>query len=379
MIKSVAWAVATALLMGCAGSGTTLKPAPLKKIASPEVRGVEVWDRRVGPSGLLTGLRPVVSGDQIFAGDRKGVITVLSLDGKVQWRKRTAHRFTAGPGVAGDLLVFGTRDGAVVAFGRQDGSPVWQTPVSSEVLSAPVIDGELVFARAGDGRIYGLNVADGSRVWTQDRAVPALSLRGTAPLLVGVGAVYAGMDNGRVIALNRSDGEPMWEETVSIPSGRSEVDRIVDVDADLLLVDSILYASSYAGDMVAINAYNGMPQWRRALGSYAGMDQDSNCIYVTDNESVVWCLDPASGAALWKQDKLKYRGLTAPASFKGNVVVADYQGYVHWLSAVTGQIIGRSRAATDPVRMPPQVVDGRLLVIDEDGGINVLDSRPYAG
>ena len=374
--RVAALALAALWLAACSTKSTVAKPEPLRQIKNPEVRGESIWSTRLPDSRGLPGLRPLLAAERVFIGTRKGVIKALDRDGKSIWQVDTNLRLSAGPALADGALIFGTRDGEALAVEALDGSERWRAELSSEVIGKPGGDRSLVAIRSGDGRVYGLSPQTGERLWTADRSVPALTLRGSSSVLVGPDAVYLGMDNGRVAALEKASGEVIWEQPVSVPSGRSEIERIVDVDADLMLIDGVLIAASYGGDLVAMRAGSGSPLWRRDLASYTGLDFDGQCLYVTDIESVLWCLDPANGAALWEQNQLKHRRLTAPLAFKGNVVVADYEGYLHAVSTADGRIVGRTRATGDAVAIPLQAEDGRLYVLDRDGELQVLDLVP---
>ncbi len=369
--------VVAGLLSACASDSKVAKPEPLRKIAEPEVRAEKIWSRSLDAPRELTGLRPLLAAGRVFVAERAGAVRSLDAKGKAIWQVQTGLRLSAGPALVDGALIMGTLDGEVVALEAQDGQERWRASLSSEVISRPAGEGDLVAVRSGDGRVYGLAATDGERRWTVNRSVPALTLRGSAPLVVGRGAVFVGMDNGRVLALSRDEGEPLWEEAVSVPAGRTEIERIVDVDADLLLIEGVLFAASYGGDLVAYEAGSGRVLWQRSLASYTGMAVDGQCLYVTDVDSVLWCLDPRNGAAIWEQNQLRHRKLSAPMAYKGNVLVGDFEGYMHAVSAVNGRIIGRSRATSEGIRAPMQQDDEqRIYVLDSDGRLQVMRWNP---
>ncbi len=179
--------------------------------------------------------------------------------------------------------------------------------VTSEVLSVPVAVAGIVVVRSIDGRLFGLSTANGERLWTYDRTVPVLTLRGSSsPTLVG-GLVIYGSDGGKLAAISLKEGLPIWEKSVAYPSGRSELDRIVDIDGDPLVINGVIYAASYQGTVVALDLETGHTIWSKELATSADISADQSNIYVTDVEGNIWALDRRSGAALWKQDKLKFR------------------------------------------------------------------------
>ncbi|HUR41747.1 MAG TPA: outer membrane protein assembly factor BamB [Verrucomicrobiae bacterium] len=360
------------LALGCSDKGPIREPAELVKVESPALKPRVLWDESPGNGNdeLHTRLRLAVESDVAVTADVEGNVYALSpRDGKKLWAAETKARVIAGPFVAADLVLVGTLDAEVIALKRADGSLVWRAPVSSEVMAPPVSDGRIVVVRCGDGKIFGLNAGSGARIWSFDRAVPPLTLRGlSAPLLSG-GAVYVGLDNGRIVALRLDTGETLWEEVVAAPAGRSELERIVDVDADPIVTNDGVYAVSFGGELAAISLEDGRVAWRRPVKSYSGVAIAGTLISVTDEDGVVWGLDAQSGAAAWKQEGLKYRRLSPPVVVDGYIVVADFEGYVHWLASQDGRIVARVRAVDDPVSAPMVSHDDLLYVLADDGEI----------
>ena len=361
-----------ALLVACSDTGPLREPAELTKVESPAVKPRVVWDASPGAGSdeLHTRLRLAVEPDVVVTADIGGEVHALSpQDGRRLWTADTDARLVAGPSVSGALVLVGTLDAEVIALKRSDGSAAWRAAVSSEVMAPPVSDGRVVVVRCGDGKVFGLNAETGARVWSFDRAVPPLTLRGlSAPLLNG-GIAYIGLDNGRLAALRIDTGDVLWEEVVAAPSGRTELERIVDVDADPLITPEGIYAVSFGGELAAIGLADGRVAWRRPIKSYSGVALAGGILAVTDENGVVWALDAQSGAAAWKQEALKFRRLSPPQVVGDYVVVADYEGYVHWLAPQDGRIVGRVRAVGDQVTAPPVEHEGRLYLLGDNGDV----------
>ena len=72
-------------------------------------------------------------------------------------------------------------------------------------------------------------------------------MRGTGAPLVTNHLAVAGLSTGKVVALDTQTGVPVWEQRVAVPQGRSELERIVDIDGGLLLSGGTLYVASYQG------------------------------------------------------------------------------------------------------------------------------------
>ncbi|HET6545340.1 MAG TPA: outer membrane protein assembly factor BamB [Rhodanobacteraceae bacterium] len=351
----------------------------------PTIEVHTLWTERIGKGAGTSGVRlsPTVVDGRVYAGSVDGSIEAIDArSGETLWSKQEGHRtgsflrrgdnslrWSGGPAVAGDLLVVGGLDGQVYAYSSADGSERWKTQVSSEVVSAPAIADGVVVVRSYDGRLSGLDAADGSQKWVFDQSVPPLNLRGNAAPLIAHGVVFAGLDNGKVVALNLTDGKQLWSQTVSVGEGRTEVERLADVDGTLALDGDELFAAGYRGQIVALNVENGRPAWQRDLSSYAGVAVGPASVVVVDSDGNVWAFDRQTGANLWKQDLLQHRWLSAPAIQGNSVVVGDLEGYVHWLSLDEGKLAARERLSRDAIEGPPVVSGDTVYVEDIDGHI----------
>ena len=379
MRLALAVALSAVALIGCSSKGKAREPAKLITIKNTQVSPFDVWSHSIGggSNGYYSGFRLILGEDALFAAAIDGKVYALNpKTGETIWRASTKARVISGPGVSGDLVLVGTLDGEVIALKRADGKEVWRAKSPSEALGPPVGSGNIVVAKSSDGREYGLDAVTGERKWSFDRYEPNLTLRGlSSPLIVG-NRVYTGLDNGKLAVLNLADGTPIWEQTISVATGRSVLDQLTDIDADLLPGSDGLYVVTYGGDLAMIDYNTGDSRWRRGVKSYSGMALGGDKLFVTDDDGTVWALDAASGAAAWKQQDLKFRRLSPPAYFKGYVVVGDYKGYLHWLSPTDGKIIGRTRLGGNPI-VTPLVSSGDLLyVMDMSGKLRAYDVKP---
>lgn len=366
------------LLLACSEKGPIREPADLVKVESPVLKPRVLWDSGPGDGndGLHTRLRLAVEPDVLLTADIGGDVFALEpKSGRRLWRAETGARIVAGPSVSGALAFVGTLDGEVIALKRADGSVAWRVALSSEVMAPPVSDGRVVVVRCGDGKVFGLNADTGARIWSFDRAVPPLTLRGLSAPLISGGVAYVGLDNGRLAALRLENGEVIWEEVVAAPAGRSELERIVDVDADPLVTGDGIFAVSFGGELAAVSVAEGRVAWRRPIKSYSGVALAGRVLAVTDEDGLIWALDAQTGASLWKQEALKYRRLSAPLVVGDHLVVADFEGYLHWLAPQDGRIIARVRAVDDPVTAPLVEHDGVLYVLDDDGDVAAVESN----
>lgn len=362
-------------LSACSSKGKVREPAKLVAVDKPTVSPRTLWTARVGNGSdeFFTELAPNAQIDAVYGADLKGRVYSFSTEtGKTLWKVDTKARIAAGPGVSGDLILVGTLEGEVIALKRTDGAEVWRAALSSEVLGTPVGEGNIVVARSVDGRVFGLSASDGSRQWTFDRTVPELVLRGLSrPMIIGP-TVVIGMENGRLVSLTLADGTPRWEQAISIPSGRTVLDRLVDIDGDMVLGEQCLYVASFGGEVACLEPAGGQVAWRRGVKSFNSLEEGGGKVFVSDESSVIWGLDGRSGAAAWKQESLLYRHTSPPAYFDGYVVVGDYEGYLHWMDPSDGRIVGRSRLGSDPITAKPVVSGDVLYVLNSAGRLAAI-------
>jgi outer membrane protein assembly factor BamB len=265
-------------------------------------------------------------------------------------------------------VLAGSSEGRLVALEAETGKQLWVTDVPSEVLSVPRVYDDIVIVQTVDGTISALRAEDGKRLWLYDRSVPVLTLRGTSTPLVEGGTVIAGFANGKLAALDVRSGREIWSAAVAIPHGRTELQRIVDLDADPVISSGVLYAGAYQGQLVAVSLQDGRLLWKRDMSIYAGIDVDYSQVVVSDTSSDVWAVDRRTGRSLWKQSDLRQRSLTGPASVDDYIAVGDFEGYLHLLSRSTGAIAGRVFVDSDGIQATPVAVGAdRLLVLGAGG------------
>lgn len=378
---SLAAGAAVALLLGgCSyipwfgGDKDPHPPAELQEITPSAALNV-LWQGEVseGTAGQQVKLIPVVHEGRVYVADLEGRIEALSArDGSVIWKRDTGLPFSGGPGLGEGLLLLGNSNGELAAFDSSDGTERWKVPLSSEILSVPRIRSGLVIAYTLDGTVYALNAKDGARVWDQRRPTPVLTLRGMSSPVIADTGVIVGFSDGRLAKLDLGNGVPLWELTVTPPIGRTELERVVDIDADPVLLGSTLYVVTFQGDLAAVNEPSGTVVWRQPLSSHAGLAVDSRYIYVTDAKDHVWAVDTATGGSVWKQDQFTYRLLTAPAVLGDTLLVGDLEGYVHLLSAEDGSVLARKRITKARISQQPQVADGVAYVYADDGTLAAL-------
>ena len=323
----------------------------------------------------------IVTGDSVYIGDSKGVVHgVDATQGSERWRNETGLSLSSGVSFAAEqgLVLAGSHDGDVIAIDAADGQTRWHSHVSSEVLAPPVVSDGVVVIHSIDGKLSALDINDGRQLWSHQVMVPTLSLHGISVPLIYQGLVVAGLADGRVVALALKDGRVIWETVVAVPQGRSELERLVDVDANPVQFDGVLYAAAYQGRVAAIDMRSGRLIWARDLSVFSGLAVDNKALYIVDDKDALWALSRNNGATLWKQEALLARSLTAPLLTGGQIIVADVEGYVHWLNPRDGSFFARARIAKKEISVLQKDDADALYAVSQDGRMTklVLEPRP---
>jgi outer membrane protein assembly factor BamB len=373
-LRRWSWLAAAILIVGCSKDKTIEPPAKLLPF-QPTLRVERVWEASVGSKNeeaLRIYLGLSVDNNRVYAaGYKDGVVGAFDVkSGKVLWRVRLKAPLSGGTAAAGDLVVVGAANGQVFALDADSGKTRWGVRVNGEVLAPAAMSGRLIALRTADGKLHALSPTDGHELWSQEQQVPRLSLRGTAsPMIVG-DVVLCGFDNGKVVAVNGGDGSVAWEATVTPPHGRTELERLADIDSSVQVQGQNVYAVGFQGRVAMLALETGQIWWSHELSSYRGMGLDDELLYVATAEGEVVALRARTGAEVWRQSALLHRGLSAPASVGDAILVGDAHGYVHWLDKASGGLAARVSAGSGRISTTPVVVGNMVLVVTDRGHIS---------
>lgn len=356
MLKTIAAATLVTLLAGCSvfskDEAVGPQPAPLVKFDA-QAKIDKQWSATIG-DGVdehYLKLVPAIDGKLIYAADARGVVAAYDRDtGKRLWRVNLKESLMGGVGAGYGVVLLGTASGHLLALNKTDGSQVWRSAVSSEILSAPKTNASTVVVQTQDEKVFAFDHATGSKRWQYESSAPTLSLRGTSTPVLTPELALLGMGNGQVLALNPDNGALIWKQRVTVPQGRSEFERMTDIDGDLLLAGSELYVTSFQGFVVALDVNTGRALWRRELSSYQGPDEGLGNLYVSAANDEIYAISQTDNEISWTQKALKHRKITAPVTFGNYVAVADGLGYLHIMSQRDGSFVARKKIDGEGVR-----------------------------
>ena len=366
---------------GCSKDKDVEPPARL--VDFPQTLPVKrLWDDGVGggkrQTKLRLGLGPAVDNGVVFAANHKGEVLAVSLEtGRDIWTKKLKVPISAGPAAGFGIVVAGTSKGAVIALDGATGRQLWRSQINSELLSSPAISANVIVMRSVDGRLNGLDTHTGKVLWSVEQQVPRLSLRGTATPTVAKEVAISGFDNGKVMAVSLKTGDTIWDTALASPHGRTELDRLVDIDSAVRVVGDNVFATGFQGRTAMLALDSGQLWWSHDMSSYRGLAVDADNLYVTESDGTVVALRQRDGAEIWRNEKLKRRGLSTPVVISTAIAVADFQGYLHWLDKNTGELVARERIAKKQrVSNPPAGVGDTVVVLTDAGTLAAYRATP---
>ncbi len=371
LLSSLACFVFSFSLTACSSffdKDNTPQPAPLIQF-TPEMKPHRLWSTNTGSGSgdEYLKINPVVTESAIFTTGHTGRVTAVNkMNGHILWQTDTGLPLATGAGVSDGLVIVGSREGDVVALQESDGKQRWRTTIPGEILAQPAIGNGAVIIKTTDGFVYALSIHDGHQRWLFRQTEPNLILRGASAPVIGKNSVIVGFANGNLAKLALNDGQLWWQQAVAIPEGAFAIQRMIDIDANPLLFDHYLYAATYQGNIASFDYFSGRLLWSHDISSFTGMIADQHHVYISDAKSNVWAFDADSGLVNWRQDELKARVVSGPASMGHYVVVGDAEGYLHWLDKNDGHFVARDHIGSK-IYAAPIADNGMLYVLTDTG------------
>lgn len=211
-------------------------------------------------------------------------------------------------------------------------------------------------------------------MWATDHGAPNLILKASSSPVIMDNLILVGFSDGKLDAIDMSSGRGVWQRSIAYASGASDVERLVDIDADPIVRNGIVYLASYQGYIGALALSNGQFIWNKPASTYKNIAIDANTVYMTDSNDILWALDRQTGQVKWKQPSLKARGLTEPVVLGDRLIVGDRTGYLHVISIQTGDLISRTQLSAS-IDISPAVSGKSVYVMTADGKLNRLYER----
>ena len=290
-VRVLVAALGAAALLALAACGDKEIDPPAELVDIVPKRTVHrEWNVSLGGDSerLRLALRPIVADGKLYAASHDGEVVAIAADtGRRLWAVKTKLALSAGPEVDAGLVVLGSSDGDIIALDASNGAERWRKSIGSEVLARPLIAKDVVVIRTVDGHVEGMATADGAPRWAVDEQVPRLTLRGTAPPVLAGERIIAGFDSGKILAIDARNGDVLWDAIVNAPHGRTELERLADIDAPARVSGDDIFVVGFQGRVAMLALDSGQIWWARDASSYRGFSLDDENIYLTNADSVV--------------------------------------------------------------------------------------------
>lgn len=351
------------MLTGCVSGPLKEAPEPLPADVPDKARlNIDWWHILIPfyTEVPFHRIAPTLTEQGILTASPFGEIVLLSKEGDFIWRRQVADQISAPVAADGRHMAIVTGNGDLQLLDWQ-GDTVWRTPIAALATQAPVLLEDRIIIQTTDGRITALERNTGRALWVYQDAQPDLSITGTAQPKVIDDIVVTGLANGKLVGLNLADGSPAWEYRIARAQGKTDVSRLVDVDASVSVVDGMILAAGYQGDMLVIEAASGRVLASRPLSTYRSIVPGDQYWYAVNDQSHVLALDPNTLDPVWTQEQFTYRRLSQVAPWRDALAVSDALGYVHLLDAETGEWLTSREIDWTGVSTAPIVMGDYLL------------------
>ena len=180
-------------------------------------------------------------------------------------------------------------------------------------------------------------------------------------LLVGQGSRLAAVDPLR--------GTVWWELPVASPRGSNEVERLADLIGPPVRVGDRVCARAFQSAVGCVDAARGAVLWTRGAGGANPVGGDAERVFGADATDRLTAWNATTGDIVWNHEKLLYRGLSGGVVAGPAVVFGDSEGFVHFLSASTGEQLLRLPTDGSPVLGAPVMSGSTMLVVTKGGGL----------
>ena len=360
------------------GKDNLPKPKPLAEITN-KIKVKNKWSEPVGKTNTVRGylkLKPVIKNNVIFVADTNGIVKSLdAITGQLKWSTDVGQSLVSGPAVGEGHIVVGTNAATIVVLKQANGKVVWKGNLSGDALSKALIAQNKIVVKTIDGHLNAFDLTTGEKIWVMDHGTPNLILKASsAPLLVG-NVIVVGFSDGKLDGVDLDSGRILWQKSMVYASGSSDVERLVDIDADPIVKDGFIYLASYQGYVAAMSISDGQFVWNKEASVYKNMAMDASTLYYTDSHDVIWALDLKTGQVRWKQTMFKFRGLTEPVLMDSWVILGDKAGYLHVLSKKNGEVLARTKL-NSAIDFSPAVSFHNVYVMTTKGMLDRLTVTP---
>lgn len=370
--------VLTLALAGCAGKTNKVpevKPNPLPKLTQAKTL-VPVFSTSVASTDAADPLRLRLDADNgmVFAIDPKGEVSAFKGKQRLWQKKFSKDNLSSGVEAAEGLVVVGNQKGQLFALDQQTGEQKWTAQLTGALLAPSLIHAGRVISVSNDGTVYAHEIATGAQVWTYNLPNVQFSLRGmAAPVALDARNILIASSNAYIYALDALSGVPKLQRRVAVSDGRSDIQRLVDIDGEPVVAGQFVVTTSYQGQVTVLDLASQQVVWSEDASSIQRPEVVGNGVFVAQTDGKIKAFEITSGQPLWENDQLLNRKLSNPVMLGTDLVVGDLDGVLHLIDPRTGQITGRSKTSGEVRSL--RVIDNQLYVSTRKGALSIWQNR----
>ena len=322
------------------------------------------WNLSFDGENEIGNFEPGFSSQNLFFADSEGTLSSIAMNnGETVWS--TELNFLASGTAAGfGIVVVADVDGNVIALDQKDGAQLWSTNVKGEILSKSVIDTKIVVVKSGSGELIGLNRVSGEIEWSYRSKLPPLTVRGSSSPVLSDDKVFVSFDNGRLGVFDINSGFPLWDGAISYVSGTSELANLIDGDSSPVIEGGLVYTTNYQGNLNIFDIAQKRSVWTNEISSFYSPIIMRGLLIVAEADSTMKSFSLTSLEESWINEDYLNRELSNPVSYKGSLIVGDFEGYIHIIDPLNGKTIGRKKLSRKPIKSI-FTRSNSLYVIDE--------------
>ena len=322
------------------------------------------WKNSFKGENEIGNFLPDFSAQNLFFSDASGNVSSINAStGDRNWSIEL-NFLASGTSAGFGLVVVSDIDGNVIAVDQNDGSKLWSTNVKGEVLSKVAIDAKVVVVKTGSGELLGLDRENGEILWSYRSKLPLLTVRGSSSPVIVDDLVYVSFDNGRLGVFELNSGFQVWDGAISYVKGVSELENLIDSDSSPVVDGGLIYTTNYQGNLNIFDTAQKRSVWSYETSSFYSPIVSRGMLTIVEANSGLRSFALKTLQESWTNEEYINRDLSNAVSYKGSLVVGDFEGYVHVIDTLNGKTIGRKKISRKPIKSILSRSDS-LYIIDE--------------
>lgn len=373
-----ALAILSTALVGCSSNKVKevkIKPNPLPKVAHATSL-VQVFSKDVSSTSEEDPLRLRLDTENgvVFALDPKGEVAAYKGKQRLWETKVTKAGLSSGIEAADGLVVVGSPKGKIYALDQATGAKKWTAQLSGALISSALIQSGRVIVVSNDATVYALDEETGQQAWTYKLPNASFSLRGQAsPVSLDPRTILVTTSTGYLYAIDSVAGVPRLQRRVAVTEGRSDIQRLIDVDSEPVVSGQYVVTTSFQGQVTVLDLASQRVLWSENSSSINRPEVFDGKVFVSQTDGQLIAHDLITGEQLWKNEQLLNRNLSNAVVLGQNLVVGDLDGYLHLIDPNTGKILGRSKTSGEVRTL--RIIDNQLYVATRKGDLSIWQNR----